>query len=350
MTARELRSRIVENCDIIRTILSFNYSLDPCESASLDRIRAAAATATKHELRTLHQNVSDDLLLIARRFGCKQKPREFANEFAAACIASSDLANISKAVIDSDYFSNFGDGHPAWELSPPHLRVIVYCNRVVPDRFREIDYFLPEATLYEDMALAYNKAIQLERQPPARTEGADPKVKEFYLYLRTSLLSAFYFVEAYLNGIAFDFHYRKAHSLPSQMSDLLLEWDSKNQRHNFVSFERKVKEYPKIIMGTKDPPFTITNCPSLSLLLGSAKEYRDSIVHQSPKVTDVSQGAIKVRTLLQLRMPQVTEVVDAAVDFVLRLNETLGPEAFPIPWLLRRDAAQDGLFPDQAFR
>jgi len=347
MTARDLRRQIDEKCDIIQAILSFNYSLHPCDSASLGRIRAAAAKATKHKLRTLHQNVSDDLLLIAKRFGCKQRPREFANDFVAACLTSKDLANISKAVIDSEYFSNFCDGHPGWGSLPPHLRVAVYCNRVVPDQFPEFDYFLPEATLYEDMALAYNKAIELEPELPGRAERAE---KEFYLYLRTSLLSAFYFVEAYLNGIAFDFHYRKARTLPTQISDLLLEWDSQNRRQTFVSFERKVKEYPKIIMGAKLPPLTISNCPSLALLLGNAKEYRDSIVHQSPKITDVAQGATKVRMMLELRLPQVTEIVDAAVDFVIKLNGALGAEAFPIPWLVPRDVGRPGLFPDQAFR
>jgi len=129
----------------------------------------------------------------------------------------------------------------------------------------------------------------------------------------------------------------------------LLEWDCKKNKRGLVSFERKISEYPKIMLGLKHPPLTITNCPSLKVLLGDAKEYRDSIVHQSPKVHDPEEGPEKVRWLLHLRFSHVTEVVDAAVEFVLNLDEVLGSNSSPIPWLHPRSKEPPGTFPSEAF-
>ena len=183
MTAHDLRVQILEKCDVVQAILSFNYCLHAADKKRLDQIRNKAPGATKRMLKGMHENINDNLLIIAKRFGCKQKPREFAEEFIAACCSSTDEFNISKASIDSDFFSNFCNGHPVWKILPPHLGLALHYDMVLPDRLPEFQYFLPEAMLYEDMALAYNKSVRLQNElPTERPKGADVTVKEFHLY------------------------------------------------------------------------------------------------------------------------------------------------------------------------
>jgi hypothetical protein len=267
MTVRELRANILRKCDTIQAILSFNYCLSTEDKRRLDKTRNDKAVATKSELRAIHELVTNNEILIARRFGCRQKPQIFAEGFVSACQNPLGELSISKAIIDTDFFSNFCDGHPLWPHLAPHILVCLNYDRVTDVRPCEFEYFLPEAMLYEDMALSFNEALLLQpKLPKQRPKSAVIEAKKLNMYLRTSLLSAFYFVEAYLNGIAFDFEYTNKSRLTAEQQDMLLEWDSQRNKRAFVSFERKVVEYPKLILGTKHPPLTVTNCPSLSSL------------------------------------------------------------------------------------
>jgi hypothetical protein len=110
-----------------------------------------------------------------------------------------------------------------------------------------------------------------------------------------------------------------------------------------------VVEYPKLILGTNHPPLTITNCPSLRVLLGEARLSRDSIVHQSPKVRDPKGAAEKVGALLELRIDLVTDIVDAAVQFVQQLDDVLPLPTSVRPWLYSRSKQLLGAFPPEAF-
>ena len=351
MTADELKAQILAKCDTLQAILAFNYCLYPDDKVRLDATRNSVSGATKRVLRDMHEHVSDNLAIVARQFGSIKKPKEFAAWFIEASFASADVLSVSKAVIDTEFFSSFCDGHQIWKIFPPHLNLCLHFNRVVSKGIPVFDYFLPEAILYEDMALAYNEALAIKSELPTGILNApNIEVKKLNLRLRTTLLSAFYFLEAYMNGIAFDFHYFNKSSLTAEQEDLLLEWDSSKNKRSFVSLERKIIDYPKLILGSKHPPLTVTNCPSLGILLGNAKFYRDSIVHQSPKIADPSEGAEKVRWLLELRLTHVTEVVDAAVGFVLQLDKVLGRYGFAAAWVHPRSYEPPGQFPDEAFR
>lgn len=83
-----------------------------------------------------------------------------------------------------------------------------------------------------------------------------------------------------------------------------------------------------------------------------AREVRDALVHQSPKVMATGPGpgdvAIpKVAALMRLRMPYATAVVDAAITVVRQLNDVLGNNGLSLDWLYDRGA--EGLFPNAAF-
>jgi len=195
MTARDLRVQILEKCDIVQAILSFNYCLGAADKQRLDRIRNKAAGATKRMLKGMYEDINDNLLIIAKRFGCKQKAREFAAGFIAATSTSPDELNISKASIDSDFFSNFCDGNPLWRVLPPHLRLAVCYNWVFPEGAPQFHYFLPEAMLYEDMALAYNEAVRTQNEA-VRTQSELPEQRPKGV-IRPSRNSTFTFERRY---------------------------------------------------------------------------------------------------------------------------------------------------------
>jgi hypothetical protein len=166
--------------------------------------------------------------------------------------------------------------------------------------------------------------------------------------LRAAVLSAFYFVEAYLNGVAFDYWVRHLENISDEDFELLLEWNGKLGKEKWISLRDKLYKYPRAILGLQHPPLTETNSAEMKLLITKAKDVRDAIVHQSPKF-DLTREEIspKVKEFVHLRLGDVTQVVDAAVSLVKTINGLLGKNGINISWLLDRDST--GRFPEKAF-
>ncbi len=243
----------------------------------------------------------------------------------------------------------------------------------------ETEHYLPEAMLFEDMAAFYNRSVQLlktvESQRPRKRD-----IKELNATRRACVLAAFYFVEAYLNGIAFDFlaeidqveftkHvvFQQAYdhgafvSRHPEMShddlDLLLECNCKRDKaEQFVAFEKKCIQYPRIASRQADagkPPIQEANCPELKYLLNEAKSLRDAIVHQSPRVEPLTPEQGKQLRFFDFANYSLTrdicgQVVDHAIRFVRRVDAALRWKPGEIDdWLI--DRAPGGSFPESVF-
>jgi hypothetical protein len=350
MPARDLRPALLDKCNVIQAVLAFNYALTEENKSVIGKVRSDIRFANSKILKSIRDQVLPFYNSTLSTYGLIGDPFKFTAWFMAGSRNGTGIMYVSKAVIDAQYFSNFCNGHWRWQQFPPHFQLQVSYDWVVNSSDFRFHYYLPEATLYEDMAMAFNLATEGQNLPHRLlgTPGGTPEAKKHYMLMRTATLCAYYFVEAYLNGVAFDYHFRNKSSLSEEQSDLLLEWNSANSRQAFVSFERKIKEYPKLMLGTPHPPLTTTNSASMKTLLGDAKELRDAIVHQSPKIADHGAGSKKLTRLLGIRIDQVTPVVDAAVAFVRELNSALGPHGIDLNWLRDRDNAT-GVFPGSAF-
>ena len=352
MSRSEKREQLLQKCNTLQAILAFNYHYTPKQKMALDHIRADANVATTKQFRDLRDVLDKTIDEAASTFGCVLRPHRFAAWFMEQRYGTSGkYGGVSKAVIDSQLFINFCGGASAWKAASPHKMIYVEFD-LVASGYQDLVWFLPEATLYEDMALAYNSAAESEshiRQLIHVQARPNYGVKKFNLHLRTAVLSAFYFVEAYLNGVGFDYSYRNQPRLSQQQSDLLTEWDSQRNRRAWVSFDRKVLDYPRVILQAKHPPFTATNSNNLKVLLGEGKDCRDAIVHQSPKTDDILIAPEKVLLMYGLSLEKVTRVVDAAVGFVAELNSVLGSNGVQSEWLHPRSPKHQNLFPPETF-
>lgn len=350
MTVEDLRLAITKNCDIIQAICAFNYALSTETLEELNKIRQQLSTTPRQNLQKLHRMLKEAAEDAAYRYGCRLKPAEFAHQFIQKSRAGLGTPLMSKANIDTLYFKNFAGGHATWKQFSPHLLLFVHCDWTIVGKEFRFHYKLQEATLYEDMAMAYNSAAELlpEVQKARGGRGANLDLKRHALSLRTATLSAFYFVEAFLNGVAFDFCYLNGNDLSEEDKDILLERITLKNKRGLVSFERKATQYLKIMLNLQHPPLTESNCAPLKFLLTEAKELRDAIVHQSPKVQESSGQAEKLKWMLSLQLEQVTKTVDSAVQFVKIVNETMGDKGIPLDWLYPR--SPNGLFPPESFQ
>ncbi len=236
-----------------------------------------------------------------------------------------------------DYEKRFGP----WEKVQPHA--LVNIDLEGEDR----DLYVPEGSLYEDMCFAFNKGWDTrdKRWDPQRHQSKID-VKAHIFYTRASIISAYNFVECYFNGLAFDFLMTAQRTLSVGDADILREWDSQRDRQRFVKFRDKIIQYPKIILNRRNPPFTESSCPPMATLLSSIN-YRDAVVHNTPKPNVAGDAIPKVRDLVELRFEDAIRIVDSAVEMVQLADKTVNQGRYDISWLLPR--TPEGPFPAQSF-
>lgn len=347
MAVQDLKREVLTKCNAAEIVLALTYQLTKKRKLKLGTIRRQAPMARAKELRDMRDLLDDELKFLSSQVTFKIKLNVLEKYFESALAEPQRCVYIPKWWVDPYLVQDLHRIHPYWKDYPPHAYVAVDFSGQLSDS-KKYEHYLPEAALYEDMCLAYNLAVDSQRHPISNSV-TNLQIKTHKMALRTSVLAAFYFVEACLNAIAFDFWFleKDTRTLSQEEADLLLEWDSRRNSEKWRPFREKVLQYPRVILGSQHPPFTETDCPELKLLLGKAKELRDSIVHQSPKLNPGTLQQPKVRAIMELNLSDVTSVVDAAIRFVSKLSERLGKYGQNLRWLNMRD--KSGRFPDTAF-
>jgi hypothetical protein len=344
MSVPELRKEVLRQCDVFQAILSFNYQFDENDRRFLTEIRLNAPTAHAKQLRDVRDTLRSNISRASKAFSLKEKPEKFAKWFKESSRNKLGHLQMPKWIIDSEIFGNFGADPVAWRRFPHHAQIGLDFERSFA--IGQVEFYLPEAVLYEDMCASFNLALEshrsVEQKPAVKLE-----IKKHYLFLRMAVLSAYYFVEAYLNGLAFDYWWDNQRKVSTADGDLLTEWDSARGVKRWRNFRTKALQYPKLIVGSGHPLLTETNSASLKTLLTMGKEIRDAIVHQSPR-PEGGEISAKMKWLPQLRLNDVAAVVDAAVGFVLELNPRLGNYSIQLDWIYARGT--DGLFPKECFQ
>jgi hypothetical protein len=341
MGVKELRKEVLEMTLAQYALLVFTQRLDQKVRKDMSLALHRRETATAHELRDFRDVLRKNLRHLSSEYGCRLTVRQLASEYNRLCKRRDAILYIHKWDIDEVYFTNYEKAWPGWQKRPPHMLIgLDFTGELTRE------YYLPEATLYEDMCFSYNSALSLEPELGKRPVDKS-KVKAHAFFRRGAVLAAFYFVEAYLNGIAFDFSYRQGDKISQPELDLLREWDSKKSKEKWVKFRDKLLQYPKIILHAEHPPLTETNCPSLQIIVSEAREVRDSLVHWSPRPDTDSGSTIKTGWVIDMKKEKLTQVVDAAVTLVQQLNEKLGSHGQDLHWLHKRDGS--GSFPQEAF-
>ncbi|MFH1124173.1 MAG: hypothetical protein V1758_11010, partial [Pseudomonadota bacterium] len=116
--------------------------------------------------------------------------------------------------------------------------------------------------------------------------------------------------------------------------DLLAERDSKNRRTRFVSFERKLKEYPVICGKYQGQKIDLQRDENVECLINEGKDLRDGLTHPSPFLSPNNLTLDKVLANIAIKPDQVKKVFRAAGKYVWKVEEVLGHEPKKTtPWL-----------------
>jgi hypothetical protein len=207
----------------------------------------------------------------------------------------------------------------------------------------------PEMHLVRDMAVALNSALALDAEikqhegSPWATAKRDEVRKHIIADLQTRaafhrrmcVLSCFNLIEAYINGIAWDF--TQSHDISSL---------SKNKQDVLTSGQAsildKVVKIPEIVTGLIPGPLSPDTDP-LKTFKETIKPFRDSIVHASPFSAQARFGGYdKLSRVYELTLQTARNTVDFTVDIIGRIHRFLGSNGNAPKWLPQRGT--DGRF------
>lgn len=192
----------------------------------------------------------------------------------------------------------------------------------------------PETLLIKDLAVAFNEAVEIEehRLTPYRTmswaQQKEAKTRPEIADLvrrrdanqRACVLACFNLIEAYVNGLAWD--YVQTHDisgLTDEKQNVLME-----SKGRLVNIEVKLIKIPAIVAGTIPGPLHQTQEPMKSFL-EIVKPYRDAIVHASPFSAPLKFGGYdKLSKLYGLDMPTVRTAVQVTISMIGEIYRFVG--------------------------
>jgi hypothetical protein len=205
----------------------------------------------------------------------------------------------------------------------------------------------PELHLVRDMAVAFNSAISLDaeikqhegtpwamaKQDEVRKHLADLLTQSAF-HRRMCVISCFNLIEAYINGVAWDFtESHDVSSLSQAKQDVLTSGQA--------SILEKVVKIPEIVTGMSPGPLSKDKEP-LKTFREIIKPFRDSIVHASPFSAPARFGGYdKLSKVYELSLQTTSSTVDLTVDIIERIHRFVTNGASP-QWLPGRCA--DGKF------
>lgn len=199
-----------------------------------------------------------------------------------------------------------------------------------------LQFRIPEADLAKDIMEAVDLAAnaqeqlrQFEASPHAELLRNQTKiaslVRKKMFASRSGVITCFNLMEAYLNGIAWDY-LRTADTTGLSNRTLKLLEDSST-----ASIREKLHKYPEIIAGTS--PWSMDDA-DLAQFLDVVKPFRDSLVHPSPFTAPEKFGGYDKLRLLYRTDKETTDLAaSSTAKLVLKIHKHIRPGK-PLPsWM-----------------
>ncbi len=202
----------------------------------------------------------------------------------------------------------------------------------------------PEMHLCRDLGVAYNEILDLKARrdeiEAERLSWSDAKKKKAEIgaiqskmkyNMRMCLICCFNLLEAYINGIAWEYKQRNDLQSLSEKKRKMIEGDQ-------TSILDKLVKVPKIVTGSDDSPLSMEK-PPLSEFRDLVKPFRDSIVHASPYSAPERYGGYdKLSKIYDLEFDTVEKAVMMTLKILQIVNQNVTGNSDPPQWLPSRDS------------
>ena len=239
------------------------------------------------------------------------------------------LIYIGKLRIVRDIFSRYENSVVRW----PHIKLqsfVVYDPQIgFLNRMFELD-----GQLFQDAQFMLYKA-RLAQGDAKSQRGLPPgRHRLLHTLLRGVVTALFTFVEAYLNGIAFECFQTHHDDLDLDEHDFLGEWNSAKKQRKFVRFDDKVFGYPKLVARIAGREIDLSGFKPAHRIIKDGKDIRDAITHPSAQYDPELLTQKKLTLLAGLRLPEMESLYADICEYVKFVEEGIGNDpGQSAPWL-----------------
>ncbi len=339
------------------------------ERKRIDQSLSNVTKLSRSRLNIELDRITGSITELRHRLGARAKPRDYELLLARAGARPGTLLFVPKWVIERVFFSRYEKAFPDFVSLPPHARIGIDGSGILQPTKPEASWRLLEATLFEDVALLWNSALDAAAADRLRPSKAATKWRD--ALLRSTARAAFYLLEGYLNGLAFD---TLVTQRPLEEDDVrkLREWDQQRSRSSLLSLRDKLLQYPKIALRSAHPPLNESKCPELKFVLEKEELWRHALVHPAPRMKaqqssgdhplrkfeltpsdaaslDIARDVdVREAVFFELDVEDVGETVDNVIRLIRRMSSELGNRFGNLDmWLTNRES--DGRFPASVF-
>jgi hypothetical protein len=326
--SNKLASEIEEHLTTLEAIYFLVHKLGE-NAVRLARIRSNYKSITREERLQMRDELRREVHWVRGKVGALASNQEY-RQLLAEIRAAPGYCYLEKLYIDRHLFKNYVRFFPRWSDMKLHVATILDGKTDVgTGQIYELEGpRLVDARDFLRRAEAAEKGIEDFRRRAKQDQ------LESLMFARASLLATFNFIEAYLNGIAYDCFMENHDKLEIKDHDLLGEWDSEKKKRRFVDFREKLFQYPVIVGKLRGRKVDMSGFQPAHTLANYAKEFRDALAHPSPFVNIKTQVRTKFFVAVGTNRRIAEETLSLAVQFAEFVEKQIGNDPKKTaPWL-----------------
>ena len=329
-----MRTRRDELLALIETLTRYYYlvqALNEEGHAHINLLRGLVTRLPKAQFPRLCTEVRRDIGRIRRETKCLLSDEQVTDLVKQMTTGAMGFVNLPKWYIDKYWFANYVCVFPRWPHVPFHA-LVQFDTR--PEGISPYSILATEGMLFEDAEVMWRNVLRILSDGKDFRTRSKTEQRELQSFERATVTAVYRFVEAYLNGIAYDCFQAFHDTMELTDHDLLAEWDSKGKRTRYVSFERKLKEYPEICGKYIGRKVDLRGDEDVECLLSDGKVLRDGLTHPSPFIYPKKLTLEKIRANIAIYPEQVKGVFRGGARYIWKVENALGRDPKKsAPWL-----------------
>lgn len=325
----DLGNQIATSVETLEGLYFLLKSFEP-HQARLAMIRADYSRLGQDDQLKILDELVAEIVSIRDQSGALAKDEEY-RELLTEARKQMGRAYLSRLYIDSRLFSRYDRVFSRW----PHVKLhalVVFDAQTMEDLLNILEL---EGLLFDDAQLLITRAREAHRGIDDFRQRSSEDQAQLQSYLRTAATAIFHFLEAYLNGLAYDCFHSYHDQLSLDDHDLLGEWNSTDKKIRYVAFNKKLFSYPVIAATMEGIKLDLSGCQFAHDLASFGKDVRDAFTHPSHYVDPKSDFQEKLFFVTGVNLALVEKIFAAAHEYVLFVEEALGKDPKQTtPWLL----------------
>ena len=328
---RTKRDQLLEEIETLQSLYYLVLALNEEGHRHIALLRDLASRVPKEEISRSRAGVRRDIGQIRSETKCLLSDEQIRTLVKEMTTGEIGYINVPKWFIDNYWFANYARVFPRW----PHVPMHAFAQfQTSLDEMSPYSIHVAEGMVFEDAELMWKHVLRIISDGKDFHSRPKDEQRELQSFLRATATAIYRFLEAYLNGIAYNCFKVFHDTMELADHDLLAEWDSKDKRIRHVFFERKVKDYPVICGKYLGKELNLEDDEEIQLLLGEGKILRDGLTHPSPFINPKTGQLEKTLANVAIKPEQVKRLFEAAARYIWKIETSLGRDpSQSTPWL-----------------